>query len=332
MLLKMCFHSRQSRDFSFYFYLCRMKLSIVIPVYRVERTLNRCVESVISQSFRDIQVILVDDGSPDRCPQMCDEWAERDPRIQVIHKQNGGLSDARNEGIYQATGEYITFVDSDDDLTDDTLAHLMYLLDRHPEYDILEYPIYEHKGHLTKRHFLGFSLSEYKDMRTYWYKTKAYCHTYACNKIFRRQLFDKVKFPYGRKFEDVFTLPLLLEHCHVVATTPYGLYNYRYNDEGITVCADGKALSDLLDAHLSILSHGGQLLPIDNEYYAHILNIALDVYEATGSVPSLPMPRQPLVDTTTAGKNFKIQLLGTIGLKNLCRLNKALHSLMIWRK
>ena len=132
-----------------------MKLSIVIPVYRVERTLDRCVESVISQSFRDIQVILVDDGSPDDCPQMCDEWAERDPRIEVIHKRNGGLSDARNYGIYQATGEYITFVDSDDNLSyDHTLAQLMDLLDQHPEYDILEYPVIEHEGHLTKQHKL----------------------------------------------------------------------------------------------------------------------------------------------------------------------------------
>ena len=329
----MCFRSRQTRVFGFYFYLCRMKLSIVIPVYRVPWTLDRCVESVINQSFRDIQVILVDDGSPDNCPQMCDEWAERDPRIQVIHKKNGGLSDARNYGISQATGEYITFVDSDDNLSyDHTLAQLMDLLEQHPEYDILEYPIIEHKGHLTKQRHLGFSFREYKDMRTYWYKTKAYQHTYACNKIYRRQLFDKVSFPYGRKFEDVFTLPRLLEHCHVVATTPYGLYIYRYNPQGITECADGKALSDLLDAHLSILSNGGQLLPIDYEYYAHILNIALDVYEATGTVPSLPMPRKPLVDTTTDGKNIKIRLLGIIGLKNLCRLNKALHSLMIWRK
>lgn len=318
--------------FGFYSYLCRMKLSIVIPVYQVEQTLKRCVESILAQSFHDYQIILVDDGSPDQCPQMCDELAAEDQRIQVVHKQNGGLSDARNAGIREAKGEYITFVDSDDDLADKTLTPLMAILDKHPEYDILEYPVYERIGHPKKQKLLSFPSREYTDMRAYWHETKAYSHTYAWNKIYRRQLFDKVAFPIGRKFEDVFTLPMLLVHCHVVATTPEGLYNYRYNAHGITVCADGKALTDLLDAHLAILSQGSPLLPIDNEHYAHILNIALDVYEATGAVPSLPMPHRPLVDTSTAGKNAKTRLLGIIGLKNLCLLNKALHSLMIWRK
>ena len=91
-----------------------MKLSVIIPVYQVEATLNRCVESVIGQTFTDLEVILVDDGSPDSCPQKCDEWAEKDSRIHVIHKNNGGLSDARNAGLNMATGDYITFVDSDD--------------------------------------------------------------------------------------------------------------------------------------------------------------------------------------------------------------------------
>ena len=90
--------------FGFYSYLCRMKLSIVIPVYQVEQTLKRCVESILAQSFHDYQIILVDDGSPDQCPQMCDELAAEDQRIQVVHKQNGGLSDARNAGIREAKG------------------------------------------------------------------------------------------------------------------------------------------------------------------------------------------------------------------------------------
>ena len=309
-----------------------MKLSIVIPVYQVETTLERCVESVVNQSFRDVQIILVDDGSPDRCPQMCDEWAQKDPRIQVIHKENGGLSDARNAGIKAATADYITFLDSDDFLADGTLEPLMQTLAAHPDYDILEYPIFERIGNPRREHLLTFPSREYTDMRTYWYDTKAYQHTYACNKIYRRSLFHKVAYPAGRKFEDVFTLPQLLEHCLVVATTPEGQYNYTYNAGGITVKADGAALADLLDAHLAILSKSRQLLPIDNEYYAHILNIALDVFEASGTVPALPKPQQPVVDTATAGRNIKMRLLDIIGLERLCQLNKTLHSLMIWRK
>ena len=95
-----------------------MTLSVIIPVYRVEATLDRCVESVLRQHVDDMEVILVDDGSPDNCPEMCDKWAVKDRRVHVIHKQNGGLSDARNAGIDVACGEYITFVDSDDWISD----------------------------------------------------------------------------------------------------------------------------------------------------------------------------------------------------------------------
>lgn len=91
-----------------------MKLSIIIPVYRAEDTLERCIGSILQQSFTSYELILVDDGSPDACPQLCDEYAGKDSRIHVIHKENGGLSDARNVGIKRAKGLYVTFIDSDD--------------------------------------------------------------------------------------------------------------------------------------------------------------------------------------------------------------------------
>lgn len=94
------------------------KFTIVIPVYGVEAYLDQCVESVVSQTFRDLEIILVDDGSPDRCPAMCDTWAEKDSRVRVVHQRNGGLSAARNTGIQHAAGEYVMFLDSDDWWTD----------------------------------------------------------------------------------------------------------------------------------------------------------------------------------------------------------------------
>ena len=90
------------------------QISIIIPVYNVEKYLNRCIESVVNQSFKDIEIILVDDGSPDNCPRMCDEWGTKDSRIKVVHKKNEGLGLARNTGMQHATGEYIAFIDSDD--------------------------------------------------------------------------------------------------------------------------------------------------------------------------------------------------------------------------
>ena len=90
------------------------RISIVVPVYKVEKYLDRCVESLRAQTLSDIEIVLVDDGSPDRCPQMCDDWAKKDRRIRVVHKKNGGLSSARNAGMMAARGTYIGFVDSDD--------------------------------------------------------------------------------------------------------------------------------------------------------------------------------------------------------------------------
>lgn len=89
-------------------------ISVIVPVYKVENYLDRCVQSIVDQTYRNLEIILVDDGSPDNCGAMCDAWAEKDPRIKVIHKKNGGLSDARNAGLAVATGDYIGFVDSDD--------------------------------------------------------------------------------------------------------------------------------------------------------------------------------------------------------------------------
>ena len=90
-------------------------VSIIVPVYKVQAYLDRCIQSLIFQTYKQIEIILVDDGSPDACPRICESWREKDSRIKVIHKENGGLSSARNEGLKAAGGDYILFVDSDDD-------------------------------------------------------------------------------------------------------------------------------------------------------------------------------------------------------------------------
>lgn len=284
-----------------------MKLTVVIPVYHVESTLQRCVQSVLGQQVDDMEVILVDDGSPDRCPQLCDEWQAKDHRIRVIHKPNGGLSDARNAGIGVATGEFITFVDSDDYLAPDTYPALLTLIG---DADIVEYSMAER---------LTLSNATYHDMGQYWLSAKAYAHTYACNKIYRRALFaDSVRYPVGRLFEDAYMLPLLLRKAHKVITTSRGTYHYCYNEQGITATADGQALSQLLEAHI------GNQMPMDDEYYMHLLNIQMDVWELTGSPLMLPMRH---VNSSHLHGTLKLKAiaLNTIGINNLCRINKAIH-------
>ncbi len=101
------------------------QVSVIVPVYKVEPYLDRCVQSIVDQTYTNLEIVLIDDGSPDNCPAMCDAWAEKDKRIKVIHKPNGGLSDARNAGMAAATGEYIAFVDSDDWIAPEMMERLL---------------------------------------------------------------------------------------------------------------------------------------------------------------------------------------------------------------
>lgn len=296
----------------------QMTLSVIIPVFRVERWLDRCVGSVLEQDCDGMEVILVDDGSPDGCPAICDGWARRDSRITVVHKTNGGLSDARNAGIEAATGECITFVDSDDFLAPGTYGEVM--AEMRPGCDIIEYPVFKFYGS-PKQERLVFEPKTYTDTTEYWIGGKAYAHAYAWNKIYRRRLFDRgTRFPVGTVFEDVHTLPLLLEAATCVATTDKGMYYYCANAEGITMTADGKALGLLLDGHLR---HGN--VTADEEYYMHVLNIQMDVYEQTGDEPRLPAMKIKHIGRLNSKARLKAVALNILGVKRLCKLNKLLH-------
>ena len=296
-----------------------MKLSIVIPVYQSEATLDRCVESVANQTFSDLEIILVDDGSPDRCPQMCDDWARRDSRISVIHKENGGLSSARNAGINKARGELITFVDADDFFDKGTYEQVVPLAF---EADIVEYAIYWQYGS-DQQQLRSQPDAIYSDMQEYWLKGKAYAHSYACNKVFRRELFAEVRFPEGRVFEDAATLPLLLQRAHRVVTTPRGCYYYCANQEGITAKATGRELGMLLESHIRTMSYW-----CDDAYYMHVLNIQMDVFDTTGKEPVLPRRYiNPISNGLNVKQRLKAIILNLLGIKGICRLNKIVHKL-----
>ena len=304
------------------------KLSVIIPIYRVEATLDRCVESVVSQTGADLDIILVDDGSPDRCPQRCDEWAAKDNSIRVIHKSNGGLSDARNAGIEAAQGDYITFVDSDDYLAPHTYAPLMARLAADAHIDLLEYPVCVAYGS-PRQHTIDFADEQtYSNMTDYWYETEAYQHSYACNKIYRAALFSDIRYPVGIVFEDMHTLPLLLQKAKTVATSHRGLYYYCANADGITATADGQALRLLLEPHVRLITESKRSDRPFQTYYMHVLNIQMDVYELTGDAPILPQrPINPRCFKGTA--KLKAIALRALKVKRLCKLNKLIHK--IWR-
>lgn len=216
-----------------------MKLSIIIPIYNVEDTLRRCLGSVLGQMDDRMEVIIVDDGSTDTSRQIAEQMTAGRTDCRFIRQANKGLSAARNAGIEAATGEYITFADSDDLVAKGTYTALLAVLAEHPAYDILEYPVMLHYGCPAKQHLLTFHDTVVESVRDYWLSGD-HRHTYACNKLYRRELFADIRFPEGKAFEDAYTYPLLLQRAKVVATTSVGRYYYCHNDRGITAQAGGE--------------------------------------------------------------------------------------------
>lgn len=289
-------------------------LSVVIPIYNVERTLARCVESVLGQHVEGMELILVDDGSTDRSALVANRYQNR-PHVTLIHKANGGLSDARNEGLYYAKGRYVTFVDSDDYLLPDTYAPLMAMLEAHPEYDILEYSFVRETSCGWKT--IKLPEREYTHIGDYWLGCRGYEHTYAWNKIYRRSLFDGTPWEKGRLFEDVYAMGGLLPKVHTLRTTSRGTYRYTYNPSGITVKADARGWRDLLQGHLRMLHNYDFRGHADfARYYATLLNIQLTTFELSGDEHDIVLPSLPYRHT------WKLCMLHLLGMRRLCLLHR----------
>lgn len=326
-----------------------MKLSIIIPIYQTQDTLGRCVESILQQSFTDYEIILVDDGSTDKCSLLCDQYAQKYNNTTTIHKENGGLSDARNVGIRQAKGEYITFIDSDDAIKTDTLQALMEEIDKHPETDVLEYPILERIGHPHKEHLLTFAPRDYNYSWEYWLNEQAYNHTYACNKIFKKNLFENISFPKGKNFEDVQTIPYLIGLIPTEETsrqnikirvTNKGCYLYYWNNKGITASANYEDLLSLYVGQSLALIHTFKNIENQeeiikkyqdsiNKYLTQILNTLMDLYEISGDYENTsPLIKYTkLISSKGMLYQLKLKLLLILGYKRLCKLNRLIHKI-----
>lgn len=210
-------------------------LSVIVPVYQNSGSVERCVKSIISSDYSDLELLLVDDGSTDGSSAICDRLAETDNRIKVIHRTNGGLSAARNTGINAACGNYITFIDSDDEIIPSTLSDNMDYIIRHPETDLIEYPVIVHYGsrrqyriQLQSRTVSGDNV--FQD----WISTGGNTHSYAWNKIFRKELFNGIRFPESETFEDIAICPSIIMRCRNIHYSDKGLYLYYDNANGIS--------------------------------------------------------------------------------------------------
>lgn len=212
-------------------------ISIIVPVYKVENYLRKSVESILKQTYSNLEIILVNDGSPDGCPAICNEYKERDSRVKVIHKENGGLSSARNVGIDAASGKYIAFVDSDDSIHADFIRILHELCEKY-ECDIAQCDFL-----MTDEE--SILLNPQRNMKVEVYDTKEtmknFCkdsnitnYWVAWNKLYRRELFEGIRYPLGRIHEDMFTSHRLLWKARKTAVTNLYLYYYLQRNDSLT--------------------------------------------------------------------------------------------------
>ena len=223
------------------------KISIIVPVYKVEPYLRKCLDSIVNQTYENLEIILVDDGSPDSCGAICDEYAARDERIRVIHQPNGGLSAARNRGLEAAAGDYVAFVDSDDWVEPDMYGYLLSGAEQVGA-DIAVCGIFEElPDRQVCRHWQEAETFDTEGALEQLFLRKKYSHS-AWDKLYRRTLFDGVRFPEGRNFEDIATTYRVFEKARTVQLMPEAKYHYLQRPDSIM--GDG-SLRNRVDSYLA---------------------------------------------------------------------------------
>ena len=209
-------------------------VSVIVPVYNVENHIKKCIDSIISQTYKNLEIILVDDGSTDKSGRICDEYAEINKRIKVIHKENGGLSDARNAGINIAKGTYITLVDSDDYI-DKEYVEILYntIIKENADIAITSHKvIYENKTTIEKATGEKTVLDPKAVLKRILYDDGI--DLSACAKLYKTELFKNIKYPKGRLFEDAATTYKLIDSCDIIAINSKSTYNYIIREDSIT--------------------------------------------------------------------------------------------------
>lgn len=208
-------------------------VSIIIPVYKVENYLHRCVDSVIKQTYDNLEIILVDDGSPDNCPAICDEYSQIDNRIKVIHKSNGGLSDARNCGMKAATGEYLVFVDSDDYISHDLIQKMMHEVHTQKA-DVIccGVNIVDTEGYIYDNRKCNNSFIASGEELTKSLIKDEYPYNFAWGKLYKKELLNGIEFPIGRLYEDIATVYLIMAKAAKAYCMSECLYYYERGREG----------------------------------------------------------------------------------------------------
>ena len=209
------------------------EISVIVPVYKVEKYLNECIDSILAQTFTDFELILVDDGSPDGCPALCDAAAQRDDRVRVVHQKNRGLSGARNAGLDIARGEWIAFVDSDD-VIDKTYLEKLYCAGKQSGAEIVACNLlFMQEDGSPCRYQEQPLCTEILSQDEAIHRMRLTPLIQATTRLHRRDILEGIHFPVGKHYEDAFTTPEIFERVSTVACVEEKLYYYRQQPTSI---------------------------------------------------------------------------------------------------
>lgn len=251
-------------------------ISVIVPVYRVEKYLKKCIDSILEQTYRNMEIILVDDGSDDSCPDICEEYAKIDKRVKVIHQTNGGLSAARNSGIRAAKGKYISFIDSDDYIEKDMYEVLVKRMQKdESQLAVCNYMYVDESGNfiesLNKKNAIIDGVITPKEALERLILDRNCYYIPAWNKLYERSLFKDIQFPEGKLNEDEFVVHYIYEKCRKISCVEKELYYYVQRMGSImntNVCV--KRL-DVVEAYLERTEYfmeKGQ-----NEFVTQLMNV-----------------------------------------------------------
>lgn len=223
------------------------KISVIVPIYNVEQYLRRCIDSIINQTYKNLEIILVDDGSPDNCGQICDDYAKKETRIKVIHKKNGGLSDARNAGLEVCTGDFISFVDSDDWIELNTYEIMMKSMNEYNADMVVSNINYVYKDKVESKYSEGKIRCFNKEEAMKELIKDGLVQAVVWNKLYKSNLIDNLRFKVRKLNEDEFFTYKICAKAERIVYIPEALYQYRQREDSIMGAYSLKRL-DSVDA------------------------------------------------------------------------------------
>lgn len=233
------------------------KVSIIIPIYKVEKYIDDCLNSVLNQTYQNLEVILVDDGSPDNCPVICEKYKEKDQRIKVIHQKNQGLSSARNTGLKYVSGDYVLFLDSDDYINLDCCKRLVQMSKKTKSDIVIGEIVTVNEDGVRIDSNLGLKIHKSKILNKEQAMEEVIIEQqirgYAWGKLFRREIADKVFYPTGKAYEDRFTIYKYFSKVEKVCLCPGAITYYRLRDSSITHSKNLDKWYDLIEGEDSLL-------------------------------------------------------------------------------